>query len=486
MALRTRKPTGAVPWPLVLIEGSEKTGKSWSGAVLTASDKVGRCFWIDLGEGAADEYGAIPGADYEIVEHDGSFSDLYGAVAEIRDLAAAALKDGAKPVVLVIDSMTAEWDLLKDWASDRAKSSKFNRNKLAQDPHAEIRVSQNYWNDANARHRKLMRLLMTFPGIVVMTARGKEVAAVGDDGQPVEGKKEYRVEAQKTLGSDASVWVRLSRSHGPAVVGARSVHSGIRPGIDEPKTLPDDWSLEWLIFDALKCDPAKAHVRDLTEPKSDVVTPEHIRDEALAKDTGFARIRELYAEAERLGYDDVTIHDERGAEELLLTLLKRLGDAKRPAPKQGTGEQQQAHQAKPETAPEQPAEAAWDLDQALAAAPVAKDRDECVKLWHQSATAVRAGQCSTADAERIQALLTARMDDLKNAEQPPAALDPEDPWAVRVEEIQTASDAEMAMNELLEAFKGGRIDETRANTIRNAISARAAQVADVLEGQVAA
>jgi hypothetical protein len=28
MALKTRKPTGAVPWPLVLIEGEEKAGKA--------------------------------------------------------------------------------------------------------------------------------------------------------------------------------------------------------------------------------------------------------------------------------------------------------------------------------------------------------------------------------------------------------------------------------------------------------------------------
>jgi hypothetical protein len=46
------------------------THNTWSCAALTASPKVGRCFWIDLAEGAADEYGAIPGADYEVVEHD--------------------------------------------------------------------------------------------------------------------------------------------------------------------------------------------------------------------------------------------------------------------------------------------------------------------------------------------------------------------------------------------------------------------------------
>lgn len=93
MTLKTRRPTGAVSWPLILIEGEEKAGKTWSCAELTASDKVGRCYWIDMGEGAADEYGAIPGADYEIVEHDGSWSALYQNVAEIHAAITASLAD---------------------------------------------------------------------------------------------------------------------------------------------------------------------------------------------------------------------------------------------------------------------------------------------------------------------------------------------------------------------------------------------------------
>lgn len=330
MTLKTRKPTGAVPWPLILIEGPEKCGKSWSGAVLSSSDKVGQTYWVDLGEGAADEYGAIPGANYLIVEHDGTYASLYGAVEEIYSLAQRAVDTGEKPVVLVIDSMTAEWELLKDWATNRAKGSKSNQAKLARDPHADIVVSNNYWNDANARHRKLMKLLMTFPGIAIITARGKQVAAI-EDGKPVEGKKEYRVEGQKTLGSDATCWVRLSRDEPPIVVGARSVHSGVRPGRDEPQPLPEDWTLEWLIFDALKCDPAKAHVRDLVEGNPER-TPEQIREEALKPTTSFDRLGELFKECARQGYESVTVLDERNqGEVLLLDLIKRLGVARKQA-----------------------------------------------------------------------------------------------------------------------------------------------------------
>lgn len=273
MAIRTRKPTGAVPWPLILLEGGEKAGKSWACAELSASEKVGQTYWLDLSEGAADEYGAVPGARYLVVEHNGTWQDIIGQVAEIRQEAARAAEAGEPPVVLVIDSMTAEWDLLKDWAANRAKGSRSNQQRLQRDPNAEVQVPMNLWNDATARHRRLMTMLMTFPGIVVMTARGKEVASLDQSGRPVEGSKDYKVEGHKNLAYDASVWVRLSREHPPIVVGARSVHAGIRPGVDKPQPMPD-FSLERLIFDVLKCDPSAANVRDMTEMKPGSEAPD--------------------------------------------------------------------------------------------------------------------------------------------------------------------------------------------------------------------
>lgn len=273
MAIRTRKPTGAVPWPLILLEGAEKAGKSWACAEFSASEKVGQTYWIDLNEGAADEYGAIPGARYLVVEHDGTWQDIIGQVSEIRQEATRAADAGEPPVVLVIDSMTAEWDLLKDWTANRAKETKTNKAKLQRDPNAEISISMNFWNDATSRHRRLMTMLMTFPGVVVMTARGKEVAALDAGGRPIEGSKDYKVEGHKNLAYDASVWVRLSRDHPPIVIGARSVHAGIKPGVDKPQPMPD-FTLERLVFDALRCDPNAAHVRDVTEMKAGSESPD--------------------------------------------------------------------------------------------------------------------------------------------------------------------------------------------------------------------
>ncbi|MDG4832393.1 hypothetical protein O7627_24240 [Solwaraspora sp. WMMD1047] len=268
MTLRTRKPTGAVPWPLILIEGGEKSGKSWACAQFSTSDRIGQMYWIDLGEGAADEYGAIPGANYLVVEHDGTWAQIQGAVDAVKAEAARAAEAGEPPVVLVIDSMTAEWDLLKDWASDKArqrynrKAREQRRKELAADE--EPKISMDLWNEANGRHRRLMTTLMTFPGIVLMTARGKDVAAMDDKGNPIPNTREYRVEGQKTIGFDASCWIRLDRAKPGTVVGVRSVHVGLRPGYDAPIELARDWTVEGIVFDTLRCAPAEAHVRDLT------------------------------------------------------------------------------------------------------------------------------------------------------------------------------------------------------------------------------
>lgn len=330
-AIETRKPTGRVPWPLILIEGGEKAGKSFSAALLSASDKVGQTYWLDLGEGSGDEYGAIPGARYLLLKHDGSWAKIYGQVEAVRHEARRAADAGEPPVVLVVDSMTAEWDLLKDYANVRARSRNVNKERLRKDPTAELVVSMDLWNEANSRHRKLMTLLMTFPGIVVVTARGKEVAAIGDNGQPVEGKKEYKVEAQKTLGFDATCWIRLYRDAPGVVVGARSVHTGIRPGRDEPKTLPPDWSLEWLIFDALKCNPVEAAPRDLVELRPDE-TPEQIRDWALDPEVTYDQLVARFHEVTKAGIVDAELTNEVGDTETVGDLLKRVGsERKKPA-----------------------------------------------------------------------------------------------------------------------------------------------------------
>jgi hypothetical protein len=265
--LKTRKPTGRVPWPCILLEGEEKAGKSWALAQFSASDRIGALYWIDLNEGAGDEYGAIPGARYQLIEHDGSYAAVLSAVQAVKAEARRAADAGQPPVVLAIDTGSAIWDGLKDWASDRAAKSARNRELLKRDPNAEVTISQNLWNDAGSRWRKLQTELLTFPGIVVVTARGKEVTEVDANGRPIEGQKTWSVQTHREFPYAASVWMRLRRGRRPLIVGARSVHVGIKPNSDPAREVTDSAAtgrlLEWLVFDALRCDPGTAHVRDL-------------------------------------------------------------------------------------------------------------------------------------------------------------------------------------------------------------------------------
>ncbi|MEU8157991.1 AAA family ATPase [Micromonospora sp. NPDC048986] len=261
MALKTRKPTGKIPPPVVLVEGDEGAGKSWSAAILSASDKVGRTFWLQVGtEVTADEYGLIEGVRYEIIEHDGSWRAIYGAVVDAKTEAEQARKRGEKPTVLVIDQMGAIWDLLSEWAYNRAKGSTSNVKKLAADPNAEIDITSNYWNDATARWRKLMTTVLTFPGIVVLLARGRETALI-ENGKPVNGKKDYRVEGQKGMAFDVPVWVRMTRDGNPVLVKRRSVHNAVLPN-QRPRALPG-FTLEKFIFETLQYDPATAGDREV-------------------------------------------------------------------------------------------------------------------------------------------------------------------------------------------------------------------------------
>jgi hypothetical protein len=112
--LKTRKPTGRVPWPCILLEGEEKAGKSWALAQLSTSDRIGALYWIDLNEGAGDEYGAIPGANY-------SYAQVLAAVQAVKAEARRVADAGEPPVVLGIDNGSAIWDGLKDGASARGE-----------------------------------------------------------------------------------------------------------------------------------------------------------------------------------------------------------------------------------------------------------------------------------------------------------------------------------------------------------------------------
>src|SRR3954454_11586676 len=105
--LKTRKPTGRVPWPCILLEGEEKAGKSYALAQFSASNRIGALYWIDLNEGAGDEYGAIPGAASQLIEHERCVAEVLAAVQAVKAEARRAADAGEPPVVLGIDTGSA-------------------------------------------------------------------------------------------------------------------------------------------------------------------------------------------------------------------------------------------------------------------------------------------------------------------------------------------------------------------------------------------
>lgn len=242
-ALRVRNPTGKVAWPLILVEGEENSGKSYAAYSLSADERVGRTFVIEFGEGIADEYAEL--GPYEIVDHNGTYTDL---LAQLEAACAVATEPGV-PNVVVIDQVTELWELLKNWAEHRARSSKSGRRRLTEDPDAEVDIPMNIWNDANGRWHRVLNVLRRSNVIGVLVARSKEVAKVRN-GQPVSGESDYRIEAQKSTPFAVKAHVRMTKPHTATLIGVNSLK------VDVPvngRVLSDKNPLGELVFDVLGC-----------------------------------------------------------------------------------------------------------------------------------------------------------------------------------------------------------------------------------------
>lgn len=241
--LRTRQPTGATPYPLVLLEGPEQAGKSYQLRKLSASPRVGRTFVFDLGEVPSDEY--APLGRFEIVEHNGTYHDLW----EQLQAAMEVPSDPAKPNVIGLDTASALWLLLCEWVNGRARRSDKGRRTLAADPDAEVDTPMNLWNDAKDRWWQTIRALQAWPGIVVLVARAQEVAKV-TNGVPVAGQTDYSVQVEKGTPFAVTAQVRMTRTpRAASLVGAKTLHLDLAAG--QPIALPMANALEHLIFEVL-------------------------------------------------------------------------------------------------------------------------------------------------------------------------------------------------------------------------------------------
>lgn len=228
--LKTRKPTGKPSWPILLLAGGEKCGKSYSAAALSASDLVDRTFWIEVGEGSADQYGALPGARYEIVEHDGSYPSMLAAAKAV----VAQPSNPRKPHAVVVDSGTELWDLLCGEQQAIATS----RNKAT--------ITMDQWNAAKKRWRAFFDVLRGHNGPVIITARYEQVTVMDAKGQPT-AQKEWKVRAEKNLAFEVDGTIEIPKPRQFYLNGMRSLTMQVPVG--GHMKLADDFTLDKFLRD---------------------------------------------------------------------------------------------------------------------------------------------------------------------------------------------------------------------------------------------
>lgn len=223
-ALQTRKPTGLPSWPILLLAGREKAGKSWAAVSASASPMVGRTLYIGIGEDDPDEYALIPGADFEIVEHDGTYEGILGAVR-----GAVAEPAGEKPTLVIVDSMTRLWNLIGDNMQAIANRRAKGRKNAAGD----FTISMDLWNVAAEQWVSVMEALRAHRGPVILTAR-LEPVAVMDNGQPTT-QKEWKIQGHKSLPFDATAIIEMRERGQFLITGVKSA----RVQLDKPKQFPE-------------------------------------------------------------------------------------------------------------------------------------------------------------------------------------------------------------------------------------------------------
>lgn len=271
-ALRTRRPTGRAGWPLILVEGEEKSGATGLALHLAADPRIAQVWAMDLGgRGVLDEFGDF---GFDIIDLDGTWHDfldqLDAATAAAEEIAA----EGGVAALVLDEFGTGEWGALMSWVKTRARRA--NRPQLARNPDLEYRVSGNLWDDADVRHAAVMRRLRAFPGPVVLTSHGRWITATGKDGELIRDAREYKIDGHRQLAATVNAWVQTSRDADPRVVGVNGPRwDGAQPAEHEENILG------WLVFDVLGCEPGVTTVRrgvtldaDEVLPGEEITTPE--------------------------------------------------------------------------------------------------------------------------------------------------------------------------------------------------------------------
>ena len=229
MTLTTRKPTGRPSWPITVLAGREGAGKTWAALAASASPLVGRTLAVTIDEDQPDEYGAIPGANFDIVEHDGTAK---GILAVLEQMENEPNVDG-KPTLWVIDSGGRFWELLSTNAQVKANGRKNATNG------EDAPVSIDLWNEAAKEWRKFYNLLRRHNGPVIITSRLEQVVVM--NGKNPTTEREWKIQGYKTLPYDAQVIVEMPERGEYLIRKVKSTRFTLTQ-----KTPKPDFTMDWL------------------------------------------------------------------------------------------------------------------------------------------------------------------------------------------------------------------------------------------------
>lgn len=230
MSIKTRKPTGRPSWPITVLAGREGAGKTWAALSASASPLVGRTLAVTIDEDQPDEYGAIPGADFDIVEHDGT---VKGILATLDEMEKEPDVDG-KPTLWVIDSGGRFWDLLSTNAQNKANAKRQNASRTDDSP-----VSVELWNEAAKQWKQFYDRLRRHNGPVILTSRLEQVVVM--NGKNPTTEREWKIQGYKTLPYDAQVIVEMPERGEYLIRKVKSTRFQL-----DKKTPKDDFTMDWL------------------------------------------------------------------------------------------------------------------------------------------------------------------------------------------------------------------------------------------------
>ncbi|MEU3200917.1 hypothetical protein [Streptomyces sp. NPDC006996] len=228
---KSRRPTGLPNPPMIVLCGPEKCGKSHEAARGTGSDLIGIAFWIEIGgsEGTADYYGRVPGANYEIVPHDGSYQDILDA---IRWAVHQPQRVAGKPNMIVIDNGSNLWDMISDeqalFARRRAVNKAQEGRRRAPSLDDPVVVDPDLWNRAKDRWGEILWMLRRHAGPVVMIARQEVVTAFEND-KPTRNTTR-KIKAEKNLPAAVDAIVEMRGIGDAYLTGVRTLHWDVKPG----------------------------------------------------------------------------------------------------------------------------------------------------------------------------------------------------------------------------------------------------------------